>query len=214
MTQMLLAVSCLAVGLLMAAPRNPALRRELLRMVQADQDARGKMAADSHLRAGPTTTDRGAIALIQQAMTIDRKNTARMKQIVAKHGWPGKTLVGADGAKAAFLLVQHADQAKAFQKRCLPLLKTAADKGEARKKDWAYLTDRVLLGENKPQIYGTGFQPNARGELVPSPIRDEANVDARRKSVGLPPMAEYKRMLDKAYPKPGSSGDTRKEPKP
>ena len=204
-------------GMMVAAapPRDPTLRAELLRMVRADQEVRAKITADPHLLAGPTTTDRNAIALIQQGMAIDRRNTARMAQIVAKHGWPGKSLVGEDGSEAAFLLVQHADQAKAFQKRCLPLLKTAADRGEARKKDWAYLTDRVLLGEGKPQIYGTGFQPNANGELVPLPIYDEANVDARRKSVGLPPLAEYKRMLEKAYPKPaGGAGDTTKEPKP
>jgi Family of unknown function (DUF6624) len=34
------------------------------------------------------------------------------------------------------------------------------------------------------------------GRAVPKPIRDSADVDARRATVGLPPLREYLRMLD------------------
>ncbi len=42
-------------------------------------------------------------------------NTQAMKQIVAQHGWPGEKLVGAMGAQAAWLLVQHVDHDREFQ---------------------------------------------------------------------------------------------------
>jgi len=60
----------------------------------------------------------------------DRKTTARMKEIVAKHGWPGKRLIGEDGANAAWLLVQHADANLVFQKQCLALMKPLVDAGD------------------------------------------------------------------------------------
>jgi hypothetical protein len=64
------------------------------------------------------------------AGTLYVKNTARLKEVVAKHGWPGKSLVGEDGAFAAWLLVQHADADAAFQKQRLELMKPLLEKGE------------------------------------------------------------------------------------
>ena len=117
-----------------------------------------------------------------------------MKTVIERHGWPGKSMVGSDGAQAAFLLVQHADAEPAFQKRCLELLAKAVKQGEATGDQLAYLTDRVLVAEGKPQRYGTQFY-TVGGKLAPRPIEDEANVDARRKEVGLPTMAEYERQM-------------------
>jgi hypothetical protein len=37
-----------------------------------------------------------------------RRHTERMREIVANHGWPGRSLVDEDGAHAAWTLVQHA----------------------------------------------------------------------------------------------------------
>jgi hypothetical protein len=62
---------------------------------------------------------------------IDHSNTERMKDIIQRAGWPGKSLVGEDGAEVAWLLVQHADHDIQFQKSMLPLIEEAAKKGEA-----------------------------------------------------------------------------------
>src|SRR5262249_37440694 len=126
---------------------------------------------------------------------IDRLNTNRLKEIIDKHGWPGQTLVGKDGAHAAWLLVQHADHDRPFQKRCLDLLTEAVRKGEAPGQDPAYITDRVRVGENKKQIYGTQFQ-QVDGKMEHFPIEDEANVDKRRREVGLTSLAEYRKVID------------------
>jgi hypothetical protein len=135
---------------------------------------------------------------LKKGKDIDRKNTVRMKEIIKKHGWPGKSLVGDDGAHAAWLLVQHADEDREFQKRCLTLLERAVQAKQASGIDLAYLTDRVLVAENKKQVYGTQFR-SVDGKLEPNPIEDEKNVDRRRKEVGLPSMDEYRKMMAEMY---------------
>lgn len=168
------------------AAQNPALRDELLRMAEEDQVAR-RAAGAAHFKDA---------AANERMKAIDMKNTARMKEIVAQVGWPTKTLVGERGARAAWLLVQHADLDVAFQRQCLPLLEKAVAAGEVSPKEVAYLTDRVLVAEGKPQRYGTQFH-TVEGKLVPRPIEDEANVDARRAAVGLGTMAEYNEQMQR-----------------
>lgn len=54
----------------------------------------------------------------------------------------------------------------------------------------AYLTDRVLLAEGKPQEFGT--QATGRdGRWVPSRLRDPDGVDQRRAAMSLGPLAGY-----------------------
>ena len=158
---------------------DPELRRELLALVEKDQAARAAVT-------GPTDT-----ANIERMREVDRASTARMKAAVAKHGWPGKRIVGVDGANAAWLLVQHADADLAFQKECLAKMEPLVKTGEVTGKDYAYLWDRIAVAEGRAQRYGT--------QLVGddfAPIEDPANVDARRKSVGLSTLAEYKAFVE------------------
>ena len=64
-------------------------------------------------------------------------------------GWPGRSLVGVEGAHTRLEATQHADRDRAFQRRCLELLRRAVDDGEASAADLAYLTDRVLLANGR-----------------------------------------------------------------
>lgn len=169
--------------------RNEALRAELRKMFRIDQELRKKWfeeGDDQELRS--------------QVREVDQKNTARMQEIINTHGWPGKTLVGEDGANAAWLLVQHADKDRPFQKRCLALM-AAAGAEEVSQSNLAYLVDRVRVGEGQPQVYGTQFWTDENGQFGPEPIEDEALVDERRASVGLGPLAEYKKTMMDIYQK-------------
>jgi len=168
------------------AAQKPELRDELLSMVEEDQAAR---------RAAGQAGFKDAAAN-ERMRAIDVRNTARMKEIIAQVGWPTKTLVGERAAQGAWLLVQHADLDLAFQKECLGLLEKAVAAGEASGRNLAYLTDRVRVAEGKPQYYGTQFHM-VEGKLVPRPIEDEANVDARRAAVGLGTMADYAEQMQR-----------------
>ncbi|HEX6521615.1 MAG TPA: DUF6624 domain-containing protein [Streptosporangiaceae bacterium] len=151
------------------------LRAELLRRMETDQIAR-----------------RGCDPAVMAA--ADAENLPWLKQVIAEAGWPGASLVGQDGAFAAWLLAQHADVDPAFQRRCLDLLTAAVEAGEATRRQLAYLTDRVLLAEDHPQEYGTQVT-SQDGEYVPRNLRDPDNVDSRRTSMDLEPLADYLRLF-------------------
>lgn len=161
------------------------LRNELARRVALDQDNRGKLIA-----AG----DPPPRALLEEMTRIDQDNTTWAKSILAKHGWPGYDLAGKDGSGSFFLLIQHADTDPAFQKHALELMKAAVGRRQASAGQLAYLTDRVLTSEGKPQRYGTQFT-RVDGKLAPTPIEDAAHVDARRLELGMPTMAEYEAII-------------------
>ena len=107
-------------------------------------------------------------------------------------------MVGEDGAHAAWLLLQHADRDVAFQKQILEQMKTLVAAGEVAMVDYAYLTDRVAINENRKQTYGTQFDEHQQ----PKPIEDPANVDARRKEVGLDTLAENRVRMRQLYGDP------------
>ena len=171
---------------------NPALRRELLQRVEQDQAIRNEL-----IKKGVEKPDPSVLA---RMTAIDASNTERMKAIIRRYGWPSPSLVGRDGTEAAFLLVQHAKLT--FQKEALPLVEKAYRKGELSGQSYALLLDRVLVGEGKPQVYGTQAKPfdQWKGhEPVLEPIEDEANVDKRRAEVGLFPLSEYRELLKRMY---------------
>ena len=99
------------------------LRAELLRRRDLDQTARGAFAGASEDKA--------------RIIAMDDANTAWLRTVIDRVGWPGRTLVGADGAHAAWLIAQHADRHPAFQRRCLKLLDRAVACGEAAPADLA-----------------------------------------------------------------------------
>ena len=96
----------------------------------------------------------------------------------------------------AWLLVQHADHDREFQQDILAKLEKLYPIGETRPDHYAYLYDRVATAFQDPakrtlQRYGTQGKCIGPGKWEPFPIEDPDQVDARRASVGLPPLAEY-----------------------
>jgi hypothetical protein len=189
--------------------KEPELRLELLRRVKTDQEARNALIrwlkeqglAGMFKPADLAPERKEAYDKLTGAIRrADQDNTDRLGVIVEKYGWPTNTLVGKDGANAAWLLVQHADANPKFQRKCLDLMKKLP-KDEVSPTEVAYLTDRVLLAEGKKQVYGTQMTSSG-GKWEPRPLEDPANVDKRRAEVGLKPMAEYVKELQSFYGTP------------
>lgn len=142
-------------------------------------------------RTGPSD-----LLLCRETGEVRDDNQIALDRIIAEHGWPGLTLVGVDGQRAAWLIAQHADDDIAFQKNCLDLIREAFVIGEAEANALAYLTDRILTHEGSPQMYGT------QGGGVTSP-EDEIRVDANRKAIGLEPWRVY---FEKVRKRPAPKG--------
>ena len=83
----------------------------------------------------------------------------------------------------------------------LPEVWRAAERGDVKPSEAAMLTDKVRLSAGKPQLYGSSFEL-VEGRLRPHPIEDLEGLEARRARVGLPPMAEYARVLAEVYKLP------------
>lgn len=108
-------------------------------------------------------------------------------------------MVGIDASHHFFTLIQHSDSDPIFQATMLPILKNLASKGEIPKKEYAFLFDRVQRNTGKKQLYGTQLSFNSKGSLfdstnkiiMPRDLEDPANVDRRRKAMGLEPLEQY-----------------------
>ena len=175
------------------------LRDEILRRRDVDQEARMRaieLTRGMKPGARPSAEARESMRRMQ---AIDRENTAWLRQVVREHGWPKRSRVGDDAASAAWLLVQHSDLDLAFQRECRRLLGDAVGAGEASASDLAYLTDRILRAEGRPQRYGTQLAPSADGGYEPQPLEDPARVDELRATVGLGSLEEYARQLRDVY---------------
>jgi hypothetical protein len=125
-----------------------------------------------------------------EMQAVHDENAALLADAFDAFGWPGRDKLGDEGAAAAFLILQHAIGHPALQRRGLELMLDAIPLGHANALDAAYLSDRIAVFEGREQTFGTQFNWDANGQLSPAPTRDEADLDARRASVGLPPMAE------------------------
>ena len=172
--------------------RHLALRRELLEMARVDQAVRNEWVRDGVTTPSPE--------LLSRMAAIDAGNTARLQGIVEEHGWPGADLVGLDGARSAFLIVQHATHD--VQKALFPLVEAGYREGMVSGPSYALLLDRILVRDGRPQVYGSqakSFDEWIDGEPALDPIEDEENVDLRRAEVGLPPLAEYREQLKRVY---------------
>ena len=165
------------LALLLAVPRH-AGAQEMARLAEQADSAFAAMAA------------------------ADRPVQARLRAIVAGRGWPDRRLVADDGAHAAWLLLQHADSA--FQREMLPAVRRAAAAGNVRLADAAYLEDRVLMGQGRPQRFGTQLRfDEATGRPALYPVEDEARVDERRAAAGMGSLADYLATQGIEYRGPG-----------
>ena len=128
-------------------------------------------------------------ALWELKKKINEENLDRIIEIIDTKGWPKKSVVKEDAALTVFLVIQHADLET--QKKYLPIMKEAANNGEADWSSLALLIDSVNLGEGKEQIYGSQIYRNEDGSFYVKDLEEPEYVNQRRKEVGLGPIEDY-----------------------
>jgi len=160
---------------------NETLRAELIQMDDYDQAVRAELAADGSLFDG----------YHPRMAAVHDTNAARLRTIIATHGWPTERLVGVDGAKAAHRIAQHSINHPEFMRECRRLLDEASANGEVPRWQFAYMDDRIRVYEGLPQRYGTQWRGGPNG-LEPYPIEDPDHMDERRTALGLPSLAELR----------------------
>jgi hypothetical protein len=162
-------------------------------MYEADQAARAPMGTGKWVNEDQT----------KKLNETDAANTKRLNEIFRRYGFPSVSLVGKDGAFAAFVMVIHSPSL-GLKKRSLPYIKRAFRRGEVPPEAFASLTDTILAAEGKPQIYGTKFDL-VGGKFVLAPTVDPAHLDERRKELGLPPIADYAKGMSDMYKMPADA---------
>jgi hypothetical protein len=127
-------------------------------------------------------------------VATDTESASLVKKIIAEHGPVTIEKFGKKASNNAWLLVQHADHDLPFQKEYLNLMVQNSNSFNAS--DIAYLTDRVKVNSNEPQIYGTQFYFE-NGFNKPRPTIDPKNVNERRAKMGMGTIQEYSSYWNK-----------------
>lgn len=138
---------------------NKELKKKILELRDVDQEARFACKPDK------ITFENYRVFLIDMANNDFIKN-----KIIKSYGYPTQDLIGKEGMKAFWLLIQHQDRDIELQKECL-------ENCDFEPKEKALLTDRILYNQGKKLKYGT----LSVGESV-------KDVDKNRKEIGLEPL--------------------------
>jgi VWFA-related protein len=176
-----------------SAASDDKLREELLKLWEENR----KVVQEA---VGGSSKESVEGALRSRVGEERERNGAQLCRVLKESGWPTASRVGQDGAAAAAYLLKNSDPFR-LQLELLPVAAAALKKGEMRADDFASLVDRVRVRAGMRQLFGTQVSVEG-GFLVLYPIEAEAQVEARRKQYGMPPLAEYLRRLEVIYQTP------------
>ncbi len=128
---------------------------------------------------------------------VERNDAKNIKVIdkILRNGLPqGLT---AESYKTIWIVIDHAPLEK--QEQYLPLVEQMAT--EVGLDEYAVLYDRVAMGQNRPQRYGSQlvqFGAVDAQKLYVWPIEDGAKVDSLRNTVGMSPFSDYLKDIEDA----------------
>ncbi|HLO54076.1 MAG TPA: DUF6624 domain-containing protein [Saprospiraceae bacterium] len=120
---------------------------------------------------------------------IDRVNKNTIISILEKCGW---SAIDTSQINEVFLMVQHMDTE--FVARYYPTFMKYYDQGILSKLNYARMVDRLHMNNGFEQIYGTQIVDESFYD-----IKDEINVNERRKKLGLSTIEEYAKTFGFEY---------------
>ena len=135
--------------------------------------------------------------------TITRNDiirTRELKKILAKSDISKIAELSPKTAHSAFLLIIHAEHDNNFQKQNLSKAEKLVKDGILDANSFAILSDKIAIGEMRPQKYGTQLICIGKNrEMVGQP--NIFNVEKAREEIGLDPLSAYIASNDKLYGK-------------
>lgn len=127
-------------------------------------------------------------AMMAAQIEIERQgieNQTQLKAMLPQRGWFLRSEIGAEASSAAWLIIHHAiNTDMALVRQVLGSMNGLLATGEIEKPDYAMLADRVAVVDGVRQSYGTQMICN-QFKWALYPVADEANVEARRKDMGI-----------------------------
>jgi len=178
---------------------NETLQMEIIKMYINDQSVRGNILSEiiSKYKLDEYELTKA------DAVSVDKVNRDRLKEIIREFGFPTRQLVGKDAIQGIFLIIQHSDMDTEWQKEQLTSIERAVKQGDMDGQSYAYLYDRIKINSGEKQLYGTQFKNvdpvNRKVELADT--EDVENLDRRRMEVGMMPIHMYEQLMLRNLPK-------------
>lgn len=174
-----------------ATPGCASYAADLATMVEAAESVRSRV----DYLAPPD--DAAAARHLAQLELVERDNAARLGALMAACGWPRQSVEGVQAARNAWLVAQGRSADLPFQRQVVRQLELAALDGEAAVVHLATASDRLAVREGRRQRYGTQLRQVDGCTWDYYPLDDQPRVEARRKRLGLPPLEEHKRTINR-----------------
>ena len=178
---------------------NKELQIEFIKMYINDQSVRGNVMTEIITKY---KLDQYELTN-KDGVSVDKTNRGRLKEIIIEFGFPTRHLVGKDAMQGIFLMIQHSDGDKEWQKQQLTHIEKAVKQGDMDGQSYAYLYDRIKINNGEKQLYGTQFKNvdpiNKTVELADTD--DIENLDRRRMEVGMMPIQMYEQFMQRNLPK-------------
>lgn len=193
---------------------NDALSTQLLHLCELEQEGLVQLQRDTNLnaelealgRTGRQSTPAGASLALLGLTDLAVRSSAPdlvhrlvavhchigwfLEKVVHAYGWPGANLLGEDAALAFSAMLAHADDRPSLRQRAIA--DALERNGQLRPgidgRQYGHVVDRNQVILDAPQVYGTYLLPKQGGPGIVWPVQDEAQLNARRERIRLPPI--------------------------
>ena len=191
-------IFCITALLLMGCATTKSTDKLLAEVWNDDQQPRHQLV---ELTKAVTVEGRTELidSLILVNDIVERNDAKNIKVVdkILKSGLPQG--LSEESYKTIWIVIDHAPLEK--QEQYLPLVEQMATEGYIGVDEYAILYDRVAMGQNLHQRYGSQlvqFGAVDTQKLYVWPIEDGAKVDSLRNTVGMSPFSDYLKDIEEA----------------
>ena len=191
-------IFCITALLLMGCATTESTDKLLAEVWNDDQQPRHQL-----MELTKAVTVEGRTELIDSLILVNdivERNDAKNIKVVdkiLKSGLPQG--LSEESYKTIWIVIDHAPLEK--QEQYLPLVEQMATEGYVGVDEYAILYDRVAMGQNRHQRYGSQlvqFGAVDAQKLYVWPIENGAKVDSLRSTVGMSPFSDYLKDIEEA----------------